>query len=418
MSPEALVARFGLPVGGALFDAAGPLTGGIHRYAALCLDPVETLSWRLGDPGDPFELLAELHGRARRPGEVAHPRPLVACALGYDLGRVVERLPSTAHADGHLPDLWAARYSRALVWDRLEQRAIHVGDGWRDPVGATPAFSVGLDPQPEMSRDAYLDALARIRGHIAAGDVYQVNYTVRFSAPFEGDASALFTRMRARSPVPFGALLRPAADQAVLSTSPERFLAWDAAGHVETRPIKGTRPRSADPVQDARAVAELRASAKDAAEHVMVVDLERNDLGRVCRPGSVEVSRLLAPEAYATVHHLVSTVRGRLRPDARLPDLLRATFPGGSITGAPKVRAMQIIEALEPVRRGIYCGAVGYLDASGAGDLNIAIRTAWQAGGRLYYQAGGGIVADSDPATEWEEVGWKARAFLDACRRE
>lgn len=148
----------------------------------------------------------------------------------------------------------------------------------------------------------------------------------------------------------------------------------------------------------------------------MVVDLERNDLGRVCVPGSVEVSRLLAPEAYATVHHLVSTVRGRLRPGTGLPDLLRATFPGGSITGAPKVRAMEIIDALEPARRGIYCGAVGYLDAGGGGDLNIAIRTAWQTGGRLYYQAGGGIVADSNPENEWEEMGWKARAFLEACR--
>ena len=425
MTPASWVARHGLPVGAALFDAAGPDTGGVHRYAALCLAPVETLTWRLGDPGDPFERLAALAARAAAPPEAPVPHPFVACALGYDLGRVVERVPTLARAEGHLPDLWAARYEAAYVWDRS------LGKG--RVVSANPAAAEALEarlraggPPPEAaevgpvhaetSRATYEAAVRRIKSHIAAGDVYQVNYTVRFAADIRGDAASLYARLHARSPVPFGVLLRIDADRTVLGTSPERFLRWDRGGHVETRPIKGTRPRATDPEQDASQAAALQASGKDRAEHVMIVDLERNDLGRVCVPGSVRVSRLMAPEAYSTVHHLVSTVEGQLTPEAGLAELLRATFPGGSITGAPKVRAMALIETLEPTRRGIYCGAVGYLDAAGGGDLNIAIRTAWQVGGRLYYQAGGGIVADSDPAAEWAEAGWKARAFVEGCR--
>lgn len=421
--PGAWVARHGLPVGAALFDAGGP-TADPGRFAALALHPVETLAWRAGDAGDPLAALEAL--AARRPPDWTGPegpQPHVACLLGYDLGRVVERVPVIARAEHHLPDLWAARYDAAWVYDRAARRGHCVGA----PAGrARLAAALRNPPRPaaparagaavcETDFAAYAAAFARVKAHILDGDVYQVNLTVRFRAPLTpGDPGPLFAALHARSPVPFAAALRPAADRAVLSISPERFLRWDAAGHVETRPIKGTRPRGATPEADAALAAALAASAKDRAEHVMIVDLERNDLGRVCRIGSVHVPRLCAPEPYATVHHLVSTVAGRLRPDAGLADLLRATFPGGSITGAPKLRAMEIIEALEPTRRGPYCGAVGYLDARGGGDLNLAIRTAWVAGDALYYQAGGGVVADSEARAEWDEAWVKARAFLDA----
>ena len=425
MTPAAWVERHGLPPGGALLDAAGGEKRGVHRYAALCLTPVEILSWRLGDADDPFHLLESFAGRMGRPSGEAGPWPLVACALGYELGRVVERVPALARDDRHVPDLWAARYEAAYVWDRVARAGRVVAtspaagralEARMRAGGTAPAPAVVGRARAEVSRRVYEAAVRRIRAHIAAGDVYQVNHTVRSSAPFAGDAESFFARLRAASPVPFGAMLRLSPEIAVLSTSPERFLRWDASGHVETRPIKGTRPRAREARRDAALADALRASPKDRAEHIMIVDLERNDLGRVCEPGSVRVSRLLAPEAYPTEHHHVSTEEGRLRGGTGLAELLRATFPGGSITGAPKVRAMEIIDALEPVRRGIYCGAVGYLDAAGGGDLNIAIRTAWQVGDRLYYQAGGGIVADSDPATEWAEAGWKARAFMDACR--
>ncbi len=417
------MAHHGLPMGAALFDAGGPADDP-GRFAALALHPVETLAWRPGDAGDPFALLEAL--AARRPAAWigGHgPQPLVACLLGYDLGRVVERVPTLARAEHHLPDLWAARYDAAWVHDRAVGRGHLVGT----PAGQARLAAALLEPPPsapparagpatcETDFAAYAAAFARVKAHILDGDVYQVNLTVRFRAPLTpGDPGALFAALHARSPVPFAAALRPAADRAVLSISPERFLRWDAAGHVETRPIKGTRPRGATPAADADLAAELAGSLKDRAEHVMIVDLERNDLGRVCRTGSVHVPRLCAPEPYATVHHLVSTVAGRLRPDAGLADLLRATFPGGSITGAPKLRAMEIIEALEPTRRGPYCGSIGYLDAQGGGDLNIAIRTAWVAGDALYYQAGGGVVADSEARAEWDEAWVKARAFLDA----
>ena len=416
-SPADWVARHGLPPGGALFDALGPAAGPA-RYAALCLDPVGHLSWRLGERVDPFDALDALR-RAVGPWPASPgPQPQVACLLAYDLGRAVERVPTVARADLSLPDLWAARYAAAFVWDRAQ------GHGWiaGQDAAARHALAARLDAggpisdplrpgpvRPELDRSDYVAALACIQGHIAAGEIYQANFALRFSAPCEGgDPGPLFGRLHAASPVPYAACVRPTPGAAVLSVSPERFLRWTADGQVETRPIKGTLPREAD-------AAGLLASAKDRAEHVMIVDLERNDLGRVCQVGSVRVPELMAVESYATVHHLVSTVRGQLRAGVGLPELLRATFPGGSITGAPKLRAMEVIESLEPVRRGPYCGAVGYLDARGGGDLNIAIRTAWVDDGRLYYSAGGGIVADSAPETEWAEVGWKARAFIEAC---
>ena len=452
------VRRYGLPTGGAWFDGGAPgacrpprvarrLLAEPDRYSMLCLDPVETLVWDPQDPRpsgasagaserlDPFEALAALGARASAGdwSQIPGPRPLVACALSYDLGRRIERLPSLARDEGAWPELWAARYRAAYVWDHglqlghiVAQHPSGASDLARRlerPEGTATQLWAG-DPRSLTPKAAYLKAVRRIRRHIEAGDVYQVNYTMRFEAPVEyrqvkpqsWDPSALFLGLRARSASPLGAFLRVDGQRSILSISPERFLRWDAAGHVETRPIKGTRPRGATPELDRMLASELMASPKDRAEHIMIVDLERNDLGRVCVPGSVYVEHLATLGSYSTVHHLVSTVGGQLGASVDLPALLRATFPGGSITGAPKVRAMEIIEQLEPTRRGVYCGAVGYLDAAGGGDLNLPIRTAWTTPTAVYYQAGGGIVADSDPEAEWQEAWIKAQAFVDTCR--
>lgn len=424
------VARHGLPVGGALLDAGGPVED-IGRYAFLGLAPSRVTSFSLGDAdlapsADPFQALAELVGPPV--ANSGGPAPRVICALAYDLGRLVESVPNVARAEGHLPDLWAARYPAVYVWDRASVRGELVGetesalDAAQDRLaagGATPApFPVG-PAALEMAYPEYQTALARILERIRAGDTYQINYTARLRAPRrstpDADPTAFFTRLHACSPAPFACFLRLDAQRAVMGISPERFLCFTPDGHVETRPIKGTRPRGATAAEDERLAAALLAAEKDAAEHVMIVDLERNDLGRVCRAGSVRVTGFRTVERHPTVHHLVSTVSGELRPGTTLPDLLRATFPGGSITGAPKIRAMGIIDHLEPVRRGLYCGAVGHLDADGGGDLNIAIRTAYTTADALYYQAGGGIVADSDPQAEWAELRTKAAAFIRAC---
>lgn len=423
--PGDWVARNGLPAGGALLVSGGAAAPHARRDV-LGLHPVETLVWHAGDAGSPFAALTALQARGRRSTPGAALDPVVVCALAYDLGRTVERLPALAAAETKLPDLWAARYAAAYVWDRLDGRGEIVADSAEAADALAAALSTGrprprpmavAPPVPELGPEAHHAALARVQTHIRAGDTYQINFTVRFRAARTpgADPIAFHPHLQAASPAAFGACLRLDPDRAVFSISPERFLAWDAAGNVETWPIKGTRPRGATPAGDAAEIAALLESAKDAAEHVMIVDLQRNDLGRVCEIGSVTVPRLRTVETHPTLHHLVSTVRGRLRPDVDLEALLRATFPGGSITGAPKIRSMEIIEALEPVRRGLYCGAIGHLDADGGGDLNIAIRTAWTDAEAIYYQAGGGIVADSDPAAEWAELMTKTRAFQRAC---
>jgi para-aminobenzoate synthetase component 1 len=256
--------------------------------------------------------------------------------------------------------------------------------------------------------------VSRIREYIAAGDVYQVNLAQRFHTPFRGSPLALYRRLRARNPAPFGAYLE-FAGAAITSISPERFLRLDATTRAaEARPIKGTRPRGATPAEDAALARALSASEKDRAENIMIVDLVRNDLGKVCRPGSVTVPKLFALESHPTVHHLVSTVTGVLAEDRDAFDLLCAAFPGGSVTGAPKIRAMEIIAELERAPRGVYCGAIGYVSNTGAMDFNIPIRTIVLRDGMATFHAGAGIVWDSEPAAEYEETLAKARPMLDA----
>ncbi|MTW19513.1 aminodeoxychorismate synthase component I [Allochromatium palmeri] len=405
------------------------------RFDILTADPVATLvtrgidsEWRTTGPvfrscADPLDLLAAGLGppRASVPG-----LPFVGGAIGYfgyDLARRFMPLPSLAHDAEQLPELAIGIYDWALILDHAERRAHLVGwdaarlDAWAArlsaPVKRTARESFRtLGPvASNLTRARYLDAVARIQDYLFAGDSYQVNLAQRFAAPAGGDPWTAYQRLRALNAAPFGAYLRlPEAH--ILSSSPERFLSV-RDGVVETRPIKGTRPRSPDPAEEARLVESLRLSTKDRAENLMIVDLLRNDLGRVCATGSIQVPALFEIETFARVHHLVSTVTGRLADGRTALDLLRAAFPGGSITGAPKRRAMEIIEELEPHRRGVYCGAIGYLGFDGAMDTNIAIRTLIHSEGVVRFWAGGGIVADSDPESEYRETYDKAAPLLD-----
>jgi anthranilate/para-aminobenzoate synthase component I len=288
---------------------------------------------------------------------------------------------------------------------------------WDTPA-ETPSASAALLGY-DSSEEEHRAMLRQAREHLLDGDMYQANLSIGLLASLQGDPLALYGRLREQARAPFCAYLED-EHGAILSASMERFLAGRVEGdvwHVETRPIKGTRPRGATPAEDEAQRAALLASEKDRAEHVMIVDLERNDLGRVAQIGSVRVDTLAAAIPYETVHHLESIVMARVPRSLGLAALLRATFPTGSITGAPKRRAMEIIAALEGNPRGMYCGAIGYLDDHGGFDFSVAIRTAEARGERLSYRAGGGIVIDSDPADEWRECSWKAEAFLRALNR-
>ena len=281
-----------------------------------------------------------------------------------------------------------------------------------------PVEEVSGDAVPRFrstfTRATYSRMVRKAREYIRAGDAFQVNLSQRFECPLHETPFEFYSRLRRSNPAPYGALIQ-AEGWAVVSSSPERFLHYDPRTRlVETRPIKGTRPRGADPASDDALARALLASEKDLAEHAMIVDLMRNDLSKVCRPGSVAVPRLLGLESHPTVHHLVSTVRGELEPERDVYDLLRATFPGGSVTGAPKQRVCEIITELEPTRRGVYCGAIGWLNFAGGLETSVAIRTGIAAGGELMVHVGGGITSDSDPDEEYAETLAKGRAFFQA----
>ncbi|MFN8037069.1 MAG: anthranilate synthase component I family protein [Acidimicrobiia bacterium] len=339
--------------------------------------------------------------------------------LAFDLGRSVERVPGLATDDLGLPDVLLARFDARAELDLVEGSASVVGRGAAArrlrrlldggaragaPIPVGPGAVELGSPTSSLDRHAYTARVARVIEHIRAGDCYQVNLTRRLSWPRRADPVALFASLGERNPAPHATLLK-LDGVAVISASPERFLRWCGGGGVETRPVKGT---SAD-------AAALRASAKDRAENVMIVDLARNDLGRVCEPGSIHVPSLCALEAHPGLHHLVSTVRGHRRANTTLGDLLRATMPPASVTGAPKPRVLEIIEELEPVRRGVYCGAIGWLDTSrDTGDLAVAIRTFTTTAAGTSLGVGAGIVADSDPVAEWQETELKAARLLAA----
>jgi para-aminobenzoate synthetase component 1 len=313
------------------------------------------------------------------------------------------------------------RYDPLLVYDRRRGTWSLIGGAperarwlhrlatpstpWRGPL-ATRELVPGFD------RDAYRTAIARIHAYLHAGDAYQVNLTQPFTVPLDGPAWALFARLATQHPAAYGAYV-DLGDRQVVVNSPE-LLVRRRGTHVETRPIKGTRPRGSDPARDAALVAELCADPKERAEHVMIVDLERNDLGRLCETGSIRVEAHAAVESHPTLHHLVSIVAGRLRPEIGWRELLTATFPGGSVTGAPKRRAMEIIAELEPGPRGFYTGGVGLLDSRGHCEIGLPIRTGVVEGGVLRYHAGGGIVVDSDPDRELDECWLKTAAVRAA----
>ena len=446
-----------------LLESARP--GRNARWTYLTADPVAVLESPAAGP-DPFAVARRVVARLDRTVVIPAGAPPFLGGLvgfiGYDLGGVLERLPSIAPADQDLPMLRLALHDWVVAWDRrtghawLGGRALD-GDGrrlagrldevharlsaWpRRPDGAvatgladalatgattrdatgSPDPSATLTFRSSVDRQSYLAGVERVREHIAGGDIYQANLTRRLEARFDADPWALYRHLRTGDPSLFSAFLDLGPSQltgrprALLSASPEPFLSVDARGLVKTDPIKGTRPRGRDGAEDRALARELLASPKDRAENVMIVDVLRNDLGRVCRPGTVRVPRLCRLERTAAVQHLVSTVTGELAHGRDAFDLLAAAFPGGSITGAPKIRAMEILEGLEPVRRGPYTGALGWIGPDGAMQTSILIRTFVADGRRLTLHVGGGITWKSDPASEWDETVVKASGPLAA----
>lgn len=450
----------------------------LGRYSFLSSEPFLVMSSRGSEitvargqeldvqHGNPFDALGRLL-EAYKLDHSPAPVPFLGGAVGYfsyDLCHFIERLPSTAIDDLKFPESCFAFYDTIVAFDHLEKRAYLVATGFpemeegkrlrrarmrleemKDWLCAShPVIRVSRSPEQsggeaKQSRDAdcfissasrndrqskeitlksnftpeeYMKAVNRVREYIAAGDVFQVNLSQRFEADLKISPFELYKRLRTVNPAPFASYLN-LPGVAIVSASPERFLKVQS-DMVETRPIKGTRPRGKGSVEDERLAHELVHSAKDHAENVMIVDLERNDLGRVCRYGTVKVTELAILETFPTVFHLTSTVIGRLRRGKSNIDLLKATFPGGSITGAPKVRAMEIIDEIEPTRRSVYTGSIGYLGFNEDMDINIVIRTFLVKEGKAYFQVGGGIIYDSDPEAEYAETLDKARGLIRA----
>jgi anthranilate synthase component 1 len=389
-------------------------------------------------PGeDPFAALKTLRGEASAAGEDDPPFTGGAVGyVGYDAVRRLERLPSKNPDPVGLPDAWFGLFDDVIAFDHVKHRLLflsRVADGEEEPARRrlssfadelleeaprrSAAGSPGAPSWTEtLPRPGYMAAVETAKEHIRAGDIFQVVLSRRWSAPFSGDPFALYRALRRISPSPYQYFLRT-PHGTILGASPERLVRvrrGDRGGEVETIPLAGTRPRGKTREEDLALEKELLADGKERAEHVMLVDLGRNDVGRVAVPGSVAVRDFFSVERYSHVMHLASRVVGALADGRDAVDALAATFPAGTLSGAPKIRAMEIIEALEPVRRGAYGGAVGYLDFAGNLDVAIAIRTAVVADGVLHIQAGAGIVADSDPSAEADECESKARALMRA----
>ena len=432
----------------------GMLVNGLGHHSFIGVDPFlimsskgQRITIRQGDKilsftGSPLQELKRLlisYAMPRDNGLF----PFNGGAVGYfsyDLGRQFEQLPERAADDLEMPDLFLGFYDVVLVVDVMTGRTTAISTGLPeqgaaaelrasrrleeieqslmnpnstvDFAGKTAANAQASQLVSNFSPDEYRNMVRRAVEYIAAGDIFEVNLSQRFYTDQTVNAWELYRRLRRINPAPLAAFLS-CGEFEIISASPERYLKVDGS-MVETRPIKGTRPRGNTLEEDSRLRQELLQSEKDRAELMMIVDLERNDLGRVCEIGTVEVPELYRLEEYATVFHLVSTVEGQLAPGYAVTDLLAASFPGGSITGAPKIRAMEIIEEMEPVRRGVYTGSIGYLGFDGRADLNIVIRTILSLRGKLYFQVGGAITADSDPHMEYVETLDKARALVRA----
>ena len=427
-------------------DSGRPMIGQ-GRYDLLACDPTISLVTQGGQTeirnadrtfvtsnDDPLTLLQGYLREFKTSDQIA--LPFGGGAIGYfsyDLGRRLEQLPVLANDSDQLPEMVVGIYDWVVVVDHHEQRSwlIRAGfdsrtsDLWNSLIerfshcDETPyltPFEVVSEIESNMSRQQYADAFNQVQRFIRDGDCYQVNLAQRFTVATQGSPWLAYKQLRKLNPAPFAAYLNTPSAQ-VLSSSPERFLAV-SQGTVETRPIKGTVPRGATPEDDLAQKEILRQSIKDHAENLMIVDLLRNDLSKSCALGSVTVPNLFEVESYATVHHLVSTIQGSLAADKDAVDLLRGCFPGGSITGAPKLRAMEIIEALEPDRRGVYCGSMGYIGFNGNMDTNIAIRTMEHIDGTMRFWAGGGVVSDSVLDSEYQETFHKAKAMLELLQSE
>jgi len=402
----AFAARAGEPGAALLLSAAAPSDMARRSYALFPAG--ETRAARARDDGAAAAFAAPASFFSGAAGDGGF-RSGLAGLWGYELGALTERAPIPPSAPADWPDLWLGEYPEDAV---TAFDAAAAAEAAPPPAGATARAAA---PRP-----AYEDKIARAKAHIRAGDIFQVNLSQRFSgrlAPGD-DPFAFFRRLTAQSPASHALYARLDPDRALVSNSPELFLSVDPDGRVRTRPIKGTRPRGGSPDEDARLSAELAGSEKDRAENLMIVDLMRNDLSRVCAAGTVRAPRLFETESLANVHHLVSTVEGRLAPGRTAFDALRASFPPGSVTGAPKSRALEIIAELEGEARGPYCGAFGFVDRGGAARFSVLIRTVALLrdadGWRFEFRSGGAITIDSDPAAEYDETLAKAESILRA----
>lgn len=415
----------------------------LGRYSIIAWDPVLTFeskgnriliqdsAGQMECTGNPFQILKTLY----KDYEKKYESDLPFCGgwmgyFGYDLCHHIEKLPRTTIDDIHLPDCVLGLYDQAVVYDHQTQLTHLVNAQLNEKSGERfeqlESFILSAekpnieleykDQVPEFranfTKEEYVEALEKLKSYIRSGDIYQANLTQRFTTDLTEDPANLYYKLRSVNPAPFAAYM-PLKDGAILSSSPERFILLKN-GLVETRPIKGTRPRGNTPEEDESFKAELIASEKDRSELLMIVDLERNDLSRVAKVGTVKVPELMVCETYPTVFHLVSTVVATLKDNLNPIDVLEATFPGGSITGAPKIRAMEVIDELEPTQRSVYTGSIGYIGLNGDMDLNIAIRTIICHQDQASFQAGGGIVWDSVALEEYEESLQKAKAMKRA----
>lgn len=411
------------------------------RYDIIAADPVCTLVTH-GDlteitrngiselsAEDPFELVKQ---QLLPDFKGFNDLPFNGGAIGYfsyDLARRLEKLPTLARDAEHIAEMAVGIYQWALIVDHQQQKSYLVGQAtdaqqWQALIArfstvpnqqVNEDFKVLGEIKANMDKAAYAQAFKKIKYYLKEGDCYQVNLTQRFTAECEGNPWTAYLSLRELNAAPFSAYLNLPEVQ-ILSSSPERFLKL-TDGLVETKPIKGTRPRKPDEQEDQEQIRLLENSKKDRAENLMIVDLLRNDISKTCKNGSVKVPVIFDVETYTTVHHLVSTVTGVLADDKHALDLLKSCFPGGSITGAPKIRAMEVIEELEPNRRGVYCGAIGYMGFDGNMDSNIAIRTMVHSKNSIRFWAGGGIVNDSVMEEEYQECFDKAAAMLDLLRQ-
>ncbi len=433
-------------VGTLLLDSASH-DFGFGRYSILVTDPIkeivsygDTQEVRTGErieffSGDPFEFLQKELALPSRSGATLNQVPFSGGAVGYfsyDLGRRLKPSSLRVKSDRDSPDYRFGIYDSALVWDHSEKALYASVDSTSENPDAAlrnlerlvdkalesridNSFQVG-EVTSNFSRESYLELIESIRELIRDGEIYQVNLSQQFRASFEGKGIDLYRKLREANPAPYASYLN-FGDEEILSSSPERFLKCENR-IVNTRPIKGTRPRGDSLVEESSYREELSRSEKDQAELLMIVDLERNDLGKVCQPGTIKVDGLYGLETYVSVIHQTASIEGRLAEGRNAVDCIKAMFPGGSITGTPKIRAMEIIDELETVSRGIYTGSIGYIGFDGRADFNIAIRTMKIRDSEITFNVGGGIVWDSDPISEYNETLLKAKAIFEALGKE